>query len=97
MKYDPNKQYKTPAGIERTSGTAAFLKTCLNKMTFSEIPLLRAKKLETAPYSYWREVFSTLFKNKVALICFGLLFVILFFTIFGPIMLKQVRANQILS
>ncbi len=44
------------------------------------------EKLQTAPYSYWREVFSTLFKNKVALICFGLLFVILFFTIFGPMM-----------
>ncbi len=44
------------------------------------------EKLQTAPYSYWREVFKTLFHNKVAIACFGLLFIILFFTIFGPMM-----------
>lgn len=44
------------------------------------------EKLQTAPYSYWREVFTTLVKNKVAITCFAILFVILFFTIFGPMM-----------
>lgn len=43
-------------------------------------------RLSTAPYSYWRETFKTLFKNKVAIVCFFLLFVVIFFTIFGPMM-----------
>lgn len=43
-------------------------------------------RLSSAPYSYWRETFKTLFKNKVAILCFGILFVLVFFTIFGPMM-----------
>lgn len=41
-------------------------------------------QISSAPYSYWRETFRTLFHNKVAIACFVLLFIILFFTIFGP-------------
>ena len=37
-------------------------------------------RLSSAPYSYWRETFKTLFKNKVAILCFGILFVLVFFT-----------------
>lgn len=43
-------------------------------------------QLSSAPYSYWRETFRTLMHNKVAIACFFLLFVIVFFTIFGPMM-----------
>lgn len=43
-------------------------------------------RLSSAPYSYWRETFKTLFKNKVAIACFILLLIIIFFTIFGPLM-----------
>lgn len=39
--------------------------------------------LDTAPYSYWREVFKVLMKNKVVWICLGILAVVVFFTIFG--------------
>lgn len=41
-------------------------------------------RLATAPYSYWRETFKTLFKNKVAIVCFFLLFAVIFMSIIGP-------------
>lgn len=44
------------------------------------------EKLTTAPYSYWKSVWKQLFKNKVALFCIGIVIVLLFFTIFGPMM-----------
>lgn len=43
-------------------------------------------QISTAPYSYWRETFRTLIHNKVAIACFVLLLVVIFFTIFGPMM-----------
>lgn len=43
-------------------------------------------KLTTTPYSYWKSVWRQLFKNKVALVCIGIVIVLLFFTIFGPMM-----------
>lgn len=39
--------------------------------------------LDTAPYSYWREVFKVLGKNKIVWVCLGVLAVVIFFTIFG--------------
>lgn len=44
------------------------------------------EKLDAIPYSYWRSTFRRLFKNPVAIICIILLVVLLFFTIFGPLM-----------
>ena len=43
------------------------------------------EKLDSAPYSYWRMTARQLFKNPMAIICLVLLGLILFFTIFGPI------------
>ena len=43
-------------------------------------------QLDSAPYSYWKATFKTLFKNKVTIGCLAILVVILFFTIFGPMM-----------
>ncbi len=44
------------------------------------------EKLSSAPYSYWRETIKQLFKKPLAIVCMVLLFVIIFFTIFGPMM-----------
>ena len=44
------------------------------------------EKLSSAPYSYWRETIKQLFKKPLAILCFVVLFVLLFFTIFGPMM-----------
>ncbi|MDI9503608.1 MAG: ABC transporter permease [Erysipelotrichaceae bacterium] len=44
------------------------------------------EKLDAIPYSYWRSTFKRLFKNPIAIICIVLLVILLFFTIFGPIM-----------
>ena len=44
------------------------------------------EKLTTAPYSYWRETIKQLFKRPLVIVCIALLVIILFFTIFGPIM-----------
>lgn len=43
------------------------------------------EKLNAAPYSYWRETFKQVFKNPLAIICIIILGLLLFFTIFGPI------------
>ena len=45
------------------------------------------EKLDSAPYSYWRSVWKNLFKNKVAIFCLVLIAIVIFFTIFGPMML----------
>lgn len=43
------------------------------------------EKLQTAPYSYWRETLRQLFKKPLTFVCLFFLFLIVFFTIFGPI------------
>lgn len=45
----------------------------------------KIEQLDSAPYSYWRMTFKQLFKNPMAIICMVLLALILFFTIFGPL------------
>lgn len=42
------------------------------------------EKLNSAPYSYWRETFKQLFKKPLTIVCIVLLVIIVFFTIFGP-------------
>lgn len=44
------------------------------------------EKLSSAPYSYWRETIKQLFKKPLAIVCMVVLFIIIFFTIFGPMM-----------
>lgn len=42
-----------------------------------------SERLDSAPYSYWRMTFQQLFKNPLVIVCIAILFVIVFFTIFG--------------
>ena len=42
-----------------------------------------SERLDSAPYSYWRMTFQQLFKNPLVIVCFAVLLVIIFFTIFG--------------
>lgn len=42
--------------------------------------------LDTAPYSYWREVFKTLAKRKVVWLCLFILFLVILFTLTGTLM-----------
>ncbi|MDD3207736.1 MAG: ABC transporter permease [Bacilli bacterium] len=42
------------------------------------------EKLTSAPYSYWRETFKQLIKKPLAILSVFVIFLILFFTIFGP-------------
>ncbi len=44
------------------------------------------EKLSSAPYSYWRETIKQIFKKPLAIICLVVLFILVFFTIFGPMM-----------
>lgn len=44
------------------------------------------EQLTTAPYSYWKSVWKQLFKNKIAMLCIAIVIVLVFFTIFGPMM-----------
>ncbi len=44
------------------------------------------EKLSSAPYSYWRETIKQLFKKPLAIVCLVVLFLIIFLTIFGPMM-----------
>ena len=44
------------------------------------------EKLTSAPYSYWRETFKQLFKKPLVIVCLALLVLVVFFTIFGPLM-----------
>lgn len=48
------------------------------------------EKLSTAPYSYWRETFKQLLKKPLAIISVIVIVLIIFFTIFGP-MIKSYR------
>ena len=44
------------------------------------------EKLTSAPYSYWRETFKQLFKKPLAIVCLATIVLLLFLTIFGPMM-----------
>ncbi len=44
------------------------------------------EKLNAAPYSYWRETIKQLFKRPLTIICIAVIFILIFFTIFGPMM-----------
>ena len=44
------------------------------------------EKLSSAPYSYWRETIKQVFKKPLAIVCIALILVIIFLTIFGPMM-----------
>jgi len=48
------------------------------------------EKLSTAPYSYWRETFKQLLKKPLAILSVIVILLIIFFTIFGP-MIKSYR------
>jgi len=48
------------------------------------------EKLVSAPYSYWRETFKQLIKKPLAIISLIVILLIVFFTIFGP-MIKSYR------
>lgn len=46
----------------------------------------KIEKLEATPYSYWNLTFKYLFKNPLVIVCLVILFLLIFFTIFGPLM-----------
>ena len=46
----------------------------------------RIEKLDSTPYSYWSLTFKHLFKNPLVIICLAILVILIFFTIFGPMM-----------
>ena len=46
----------------------------------------RVERLDSTPYSYWRLTFKHLFKNPLVIICLVILCLLIFFTIFGPLM-----------
>lgn len=46
----------------------------------------RIEKLDSTPYSYWRLTFKFLFKNPLVTVCLIILGILIFFTIFGPMM-----------
>ena len=48
------------------------------------------ERVDSAPYSYWRETFKQLFKRPLAIISIAVIVVLLFFTIFGP-MIKSYK------
>ena len=48
----------------------------------------KIEKLDSTPYSYWRLAFKHLFKNPMVIVCLVILAILLFFTIFGPMMLN---------
>ena len=43
----------------------------------------KSERLDSAPYSYWRMTFQHLLKNPLVIICFIILAILFFFTIFG--------------
>ena len=45
----------------------------------------KSERLDTAPYSYWRITFRSLFKNPLVIVCIAILAVLLFFAIFGTL------------
>ena len=46
----------------------------------------KIEKLDATPYSYWSMTFKYLFKNPLVIICLVVLALLVFFTIFGPLM-----------
>ena len=46
----------------------------------------KIEKLDSTPYSYWSLTFKYLFKNPFVIICLVVLALLIFFTIFGPMM-----------
>ncbi len=46
----------------------------------------KIEKLDSTPYSYWSLTFKYLFKNPLVIICLVVLAILIFFTIFGPLM-----------
>ncbi len=46
----------------------------------------KIEKLDSTPYSYWSLTFKYLFKNPLVIVCLVVLAVLIFFTIFGPLM-----------
>ena len=46
----------------------------------------KIEKLDATPYSYWSMTFKYLFKNPLVIICLIVLALLVFFTIFGPLM-----------
>ncbi|MDR1697786.1 MAG: ABC transporter permease [Erysipelotrichaceae bacterium] len=46
------------------------------------------ERIDSAPYSFWRASFRQLFKKPFVIVCFIMLFLVVFFTIFGPMMLS---------
>lgn len=47
--------------------------------------LENVERLNAVPYSYWRITFTELFKKPFVIICLAILALIIFFTIFGPL------------
>lgn len=46
----------------------------------------KIEKLDSTPYSYWSLTFKYLFKNPLVIVCLVVLAILIFFTIFGPLM-----------
>ena len=46
----------------------------------------KIEKLDSTPYSYWSMTFKYLFKNPLVIVCLVVLALLVFFTIFGPMM-----------
>lgn len=46
----------------------------------------KIEKLDATPYSYWSLTFKYLFKNPFVIVCLVILALLIFFTIFGPLM-----------
>lgn len=46
----------------------------------------KIEKLDATPYSYWSMTFKYLFKNPLVIVCLAVLGLLVFFTIFGPLM-----------
>lgn len=46
----------------------------------------KIEKLDSTPYSYWSMTFKYLFKNPLVIVCLVILAILIFFTIFGPMM-----------
>ena len=62
----------------------------------------KIEKLDSTPYSYWSLTFKYLFKNPFVIICLAILGVLIFLTIFGPMMkyyppLVKTKAGYVLS
>ncbi|MDR0934906.1 MAG: ABC transporter permease [Erysipelotrichaceae bacterium] len=43
-----------------------------------------SERIDTVPFSYWRITFKELFKKPFVIVCIALILLVVFFTIFGP-------------